>query len=186
MGKLKRIWIVLLIFVCATAHAQDNNIFIRSENNPELKVTINGYFGISLLTQYNSFIRYAFIQIKSTGEQKITYLSREQFLEQVQGKMVSKANPDKVNFLDLYKIDPESFENLWKLRYSEFPYDGDERSREKGWAGLDFAPTPAQWSFLSRNYGFSSFDQLLYGENMWKLVKDSQAQAWQAQYKSLK
>jgi hypothetical protein len=178
----------ILLFICIgfVSQAQDNNIFIRAENNPELKVTITGYFGISLLTQYDSFIRYAFIQIKMpSGEQKITYLSKEQFMAQITGKMTSKANPDKVNFLELYKIDPESFENLWKLRYSQFPYDGPN-ANEKGWAGLEFAPTPAQWAFLRKNYGYSSFEQLLYGEKMWELVKDSQAQAWQAQYKSLK
>jgi len=176
----------ILLFVCLgfAAQAQDNNIFIRAENNPELKVRIEGYFGISLMTNYDSFIRYAFIQIKyPSGEQRITYLSKDQFMAQVTGKMVSKANPDKINFLEKYKIDPESFENLWKLRYSAYPYEG---SMEKGWAGLDFAPTPAQWAFLKKNYGYGSFDQLLYGEKMWELVKDSQAQAWQAQYKSLK
>ena len=104
-------------------------------------------------------------------------------MAQITGKMASKANPDKINFLEKYKIDPESFENLWKLRYIDYPYEGN---MEKGWAGLDFAPTPAQWAFLKNNYGYASFDQLLYGEKMWELVKDSQAQAWQAQYKSLK
>ncbi|MCL2329305.1 MAG: hypothetical protein FWC39_12440 [Bacteroidetes bacterium] len=176
----------ILLFICLgfATQAQDNNIFIRAENNPELKVTIDAYFGISLMTQYDSFIRYAFIQIKRpSGEQKITYLSKDQFMAQITGKMASKANPDKINFLEKYKIDPESFENLWKLRYIDYPYEGN---MEKGWAGFDFAPTPAQWAFLKKNYGYGSFDQLLYGEKMWELVKDSQAQAWQAQYKSLK
>lgn len=179
--------IYVLFFVCfgATMQAQDNNIFIRAENNPELKITIDNQFGISLMTQYSSFIRYALVQTKSTGEQKITFLSKEQFMAQVTGKMASKANPDKVNLLELHKIDANSFEDLWKLRYSEFPFGG-ERSMEKGWAGYEFAPTPAQWSFLKKNYGYAACEQLLYGEKMWELVKDSQAQAWQSQYKSLK
>lgn len=177
--------VLVLIFSILTyvGIAQDNNIFIRKENNPELKVTVTGYFGISLMTSYTGFVRYGVIQIKSTGEQKLTWLSRDQFLQQASGQVVSKANPEKKNLLEDKEIMWQSFENLWKLRYAEYPYDGSE---EKGWAGLDFAPSDAQWSFLKRNYNYSKMDQFLYGEDMWRLVKDSQDPDWQNQYSSLK
>ena len=77
----------------------------------------------------------------------------------------------------------QSLENLWKLRYSEYPYDGNT---EKGWAGKDFVPSDSQWSFLKRNYHYSELSQFLYGEDMWRLVKDSQDPDWQNQYSSLK
>jgi hypothetical protein len=179
--------IILISILCLSGigFAQNNNIFIRKEDNPELKVTIDAYFGISLMTQYNGFIRYGYIQIKSTGETKITYLSQQQFMQQVTGQMISKANPNKINYLEQKVIMWQSFENLWKIRYAEYPYDGPNKL-EKGWAGRDMAPSEAQWKFLKQYYGYSNFDQFLYGENMWKLVKDSQDPAWQSQYSSLK
>ena len=175
--------IVFLLLFSLSGIGQDNNIFVRKENNPELKVTVTGYFGISLMTSYTGFIRYGYIQIKSTGAEKITWLSREQFIQQATGQTVSKANPDKKNYLEDYEIMWQSFENLWKLRYTEYPYEGNQ---EKGWAGRDFAPSDAQWSFLKRNYHYSKLDQFLYGDDMWKLVKDSQDPDWQNQYSSLK
>lgn len=179
-----RVVLVLLFMSLAYAGvAQDNNIFIRKENNPELKVTVTGYFGISLMTSYTGFIRYGFIQIKSTGEQQMTWLSRDQFIQQASGQTFSKANPEKKNLFEEKEIMWQSFENLWKLRYAEYPYDGNE---EKGWAGRDYAPSEAQWEFLKRNYNYSKMDQFLYGEDMWRLVKDSQDPDWQNQYSSLK
>lgn len=184
---MKKYSLLLILGLCIAffSNAQNNNIFINAEDNPELKVTIKAYFGIQLLTQHTGFVRYAYIQIKSTGEQKITYLTQQQFIEQVSGVMVSKANPDKINYLEKYQVMAHSFEELWKLRYTEFPYAG-ARSQEKGWAANDFAPSEAQWNFLKREYGYSNFEQLLYGENMWKLLQDSQKPAWQSQYTSLK
>ncbi|MBO7124222.1 MAG: hypothetical protein J6V74_00065, partial [Bacteroidales bacterium] len=92
--------IICLLLFSLSGVGQDNNIFVRKENNPELKVTVKGYFGISLMTSYTGFIRYGFIQIKSTGEEQITWLSREQFIQQATGQTVSKANPDKKNYLE--------------------------------------------------------------------------------------
>lgn len=180
----KRVIIMVLFALMAYGSiGQNNNIFVRKEDNPELKVTVTGYFGISLMTSYTGFIRYGYIQIKSTGEQQLTWLSRDQFLQQASGQVVSKANPEKKNLLEEKEIMWQSFENLWKLRYAEYPYDGTE---EKGWAGRDFAPSEAQWSFLKRNYNYSAMDQFLYGDDMWRLVKDSQDPDWQNQYSSLK
>ena len=184
--KAKHIYILAFLFSSLVAQAQNNNIFIRAEDNPELKVTLDAHFGISLMNSLDGgFIRYGFIQIKSTGESQITYLSQSDFIQQVTGQLKSKANPNQVNILEENKIMWKSFEELWKLRYREYPYGG-ARSTESGWAGRDFAPSEQQWIFLKRNYGYEKFTQFLYGENMWKLIKDSQDAGWQNQYKSLK
>ncbi|MBP5582966.1 MAG: hypothetical protein J6X43_03305, partial [Bacteroidales bacterium] len=53
--------IVFLLLFSLSGFGQDNNIFVRKENNPELKVTVTGYFGISLMTSYTGFIRYGYI-----------------------------------------------------------------------------------------------------------------------------
>ncbi|MCQ2606809.1 MAG: hypothetical protein MJ204_09790 [Bacteroidales bacterium] len=180
---VRNILVLLLASIALSGVAQNNNIFIQKENNPELRVTVTGYFGISLITTHMGFVRYGFIQIKSTGEQKITWLSREQFMSQVAGEMVSKANPEKKNLLEEKKISASTFDNLWKLRYAEYPYDG---SNEKGWAGKDFMPSDAQLAFLKRNYHYNGLDQFFYGEDMWRLIKDMQDPNWQNQYSSLK
>jgi len=183
----KCIKIILLLSLAVNGFAQDggNNVFIRKEDNPELKVTIKAYYGISLMTTYNGFIRYGYIQIKSTGEEQITYLTQSQFMQQVTGQEVSKANPTKINYLETKEIMWQSFENLWKIRYKEFPYEGAAKADE-GWAGMDFAPSVAQWNFLKKEYGYSKFTQFLYGDAMWRLVKDSQDPDWQNQYSSLR
>ena len=106
--------IVCLLLFSLSSLGQDNNIFVRKENNPELKVTVTGYFGISLMTTYTGFVRYGFIQIKSTGEEKITWLSREQFIQQATGQTISKANPDKKNFLEEKEIIIEGYDEILK------------------------------------------------------------------------
>ncbi|MFO7868238.1 MAG: hypothetical protein R6U95_02945 [Bacteroidales bacterium] len=183
---VKKIFVaVLFISVTCGVFAQRNNIFVPKGEDAESKITVTSYFGISLLTSYNGFIRYGYIQKRSTGEEKITYLSRQEFIQQISGQQESEANPEKKNYLAEYKIKWETFENLWKLRYSEYPYDGP-RSDEKGWAGRDFAPSEAQWDFLRKNYNYKKFTQFLYGEDMWRLLKDSQDPNWQRQYSSLR
>ncbi|MBQ4215987.1 MAG: hypothetical protein II663_06920, partial [Bacteroidales bacterium] len=57
----KRIIIMVLFALMAYGSmGQNNNIFVRKEDNPELKVTVTGYFGISLMTSYTGFIRYGY------------------------------------------------------------------------------------------------------------------------------
>jgi len=177
--------LALFCVMSIVGYSQNNDVLIRKEDNPELKVTIDAYFGISLMTTYSGFIRYGFIQVKSTGETQITYLTQSQFMQMVTGQEKSKANPEKINFLEQKEIMWQSFENLWKLRYSEYPYEGPQ-STEEGWAGRDFAPSVAQWNFLKQQYGYSNFNQFLYGDAMWRLVKDSQDPNWQRQYSSLR
>lgn len=177
--------IAFFCVISAMGYSQNNDVFVRKEENPELKTTIDAYFGISLMTTYSGFIRYGFIQIKSTGETQITYLTQSQFMQMVTGQEKSKANPERINFLEQKEIMWQSFENLWKLRYSEYPYEGPQ-STEKGWAGRDFAPSVAQWNFLKQHYGYSNFNQFLHGDDMWRLVKDSQDPNWQRQYSSLR
>src|SRR5690606_20540600 len=89
--------LALFCVMSIVGYSQNNDVLIRKEDNPELKVTIDAYFGISLMTTYSGFIRYGFIQVKSTGETQITYLTQSQFMQMVTGQEKSKANPEKIN-----------------------------------------------------------------------------------------
>lgn len=176
-------FIIVCIGISLSSFSQGGPVLVPRGESPQSQITIDAFFGISLMTTYSGFIRYGFIQISSTGETQITYLSQSDFMQQVTGQQRSRANPEGVNFLEQKLIMWQSFENLWKLRYAEYPYEG---STEKGWAGRDFAPSVAQWNFLKQNYGLSSFSQFIYGDAMWRLVKDSQDPQWQRQYSSLR
>jgi len=179
------IFTIILICIATLGFSQNSNILVPKTQESQKEDVIQAYFGISLLTSYNGFIRYGYIQIKPNGETKISYLTRQEFIYQVTGQERSKANPDGKNLLAEKQIKWDTFEDLWKLRYTEYPYDGP-RSKEQGWAGRDFAPSVAQWDFLKKNYGYQKFTQFLYGEDMWRLVKDSQDPNWQNQYSSLR
>ena len=62
------LFVVLLALLAFSATAQDNNVFIEKDHNPELKVTVTGYFGISLMTTYTGFVRYGYIQPRGLPE----------------------------------------------------------------------------------------------------------------------
>ena len=57
------LFVVLLALLAFSATAQDNNVFIEKDHNPELKVTVTGYFGISLMTTYTGFVRYGYMSL---------------------------------------------------------------------------------------------------------------------------
>lgn len=162
-----------------------SQVLIPKSKNPEPYYKNEWYFGISLMTSYNSFVRFGFIKIHEDGRTEITTMTEQTWIRQVTGQQASKANQNKENLLEKYEVKWDTFDELWKIRYSEYPYEG-QKKMEKGWAGKMFAPSDNQWKFLKDNYNYSALSEFLYGENMWKLLQDVQDPAWQAQYSSLK
>lgn len=160
-------------------------VLVPKSKNPEPYYKNQWYFGISIMTSYSGFVTYGIIKIHEDGRKEITNLTESNFIMQVTGQQPSKANPERINFLEKYEIKWQTFGDIWKIRYAEFPYEG-QRKMETGWSGKPVCPSDGQWSFLTSNYGYSALSQFLYGDNMWKLLKDMQDPAWQAQYSSLR
>lgn len=179
--------VLALLFLCVAfvTTAQDNPFFKRKTGNEEPFYKNKWYFGISLATTYNGFVRYGIIKVPETGPTEVAWFTKEMFVRQLSGVYASKANPEKINYMEKYLIKWDVFDELWKVRYSEYPYQATQ-TMPPGWAGKMSCPSDAQWSFLKQNYGFGSFNDYIFGDNLWKFLKDVQDPAWQAQYSSLK
>lgn len=180
------LFIALLLWASTQAIAQGGDLgFVRKTGQERDFYKNEWHFCISLMTSYTGFVRYGVLKIHEDGKREVTWLSRDSFLEQAAGHNPSKANPNKTNFWELNQIYIETLDLLWKIRYSEYPYD-DEKKMETGWAGKSFCPSDAQWAFLKKKYDFGLMSDLIYGENLWNLLRDVQDQQWQAQYSSMK
>jgi hypothetical protein len=142
------------------------------------------YFGISILENSSGeTVRYGIIRVSPNGDTKITYVIKQQFLIQVAGHMESKANPDNINLWQQNKVNWKALDLLWKLKFSEYPYD--RREDTEGWANLTYGPSPGQLRFLSK-YGIKkSISEFIYGENMFQLLKDILSPEWQYNYSML-
>lgn len=181
----KIIALYLFVLFSISAFSQDQ-IFIRKTEKQEPYYKNEWYFGISLVASTSGeMVRYGFVKIHEDGHKEYTWLTKKNFLLQVTGQQPSKANKQQENLLEKYQIKWETFGDLWKLRYSEWPYD-DARRQEVGWAGKMFVPSDSQWDFLKENYNYTALTDFLYGENMWKLLQDIQDPNFGAQYSSRK
>ncbi|MFQ3579036.1 MAG: hypothetical protein SNJ71_02715 [Bacteroidales bacterium] len=186
MNYISKILLLVILLVCGVQSFAQEEIILKRKEGPTPNYYNNQwFFGISLMTSYTGFVRFGYIKIHEDGRKEITWLTKQNFIKQATGQMFSKANKDSTNYFEKFKIKWETLDELWKLRYSEFPYY-DPNVRETGWAGKINSPSPAQWDFLKKNYGYSDFNQFLYGDNMWKLLSDCQDPAWQTHYSSLK
>jgi hypothetical protein len=185
MREASIVFLLIALFKLG-AYSQQNDIFKAKTGNEEPYYKNEWHFGLSLATSSSGgMVRLGWIKIHEDGRQEIQWLTQRNFVMQASGQQPSRANPDRVNYFEKYQIRWDVFDILWKLRYSEWPYD-DERRQEQGWSGKMFVPSDAQWEYLGRNYGYSALSDFLHGENMWKLLQDVQDGNWVSQYSSLK
>ncbi len=141
------------------------------------------YLGFNLVqTMYGEMVHYGIARVFTDGEVEITYLTRRNFLLQITGQQISDANPDKKDFFEEHKINYLIMNNLWMLRYSEYPYRSQDY--EFGWAKKTYGPSEAQINFLKK-YGFKHIDSFIYGDNAFRLLKDMMNLEWVNNYKSL-
>lgn len=182
---MKKILFITIILFTISGYVISQPIFIPKTGKEEPYYKNKWFFGISLTTTYSGFVKYGFVKIHEDGREEITWLTQKNFIMQVTGQQPSKANPNKENLLEKYEIKWDTFQELWKIRYQEYPYETTE-TMPPGWAGKMSIPTDAQWAFLKQNYNYSALTQFLHGENLWKLLKDMQDPNWVAQYSSLK
>lgn len=127
------------------------------------------------------------------------YLSPDQFVLQAQGIMSSKANPEGRDLIaeyeiescvsmldsieDVYVVQCNPIDNLWKLRYKSDP-DMGIGAGEAGWSNRELAPSDGQLQMLSQ-YGIRHVTHFAWGENAFQLLKDVANPAWVANYRGL-
>ncbi len=127
-------------------------------------------------------------------------LSRSQFFRQVQGRTFSKANQDADDLFRTYDLrrctlskdsmelgyfltDCSAFDDLWKLRFQDYPLKTQEGQQESiGWSEMPMKPSDRQMLLLG-GYGMKYPMDLVIGENMFRLLHDLGDPEWVANYK---
>lgn len=142
------------------------------------------YFGFKIIGNgMGELVSYGIMRVSPNGETEVTYMTKGNFFLQVAGFQESKANPEKINYWRTKEIDARITSKLWKLKYSEYPYQRNEDT--EGWAGLKYSASPGQIRFLSK-YGVKKvISEFIYGENFFQLLKDMQSPEWQYEYSLL-
>jgi hypothetical protein len=159
------------------------------------------YFGFSLSTGAHSALYSCFTVKVFKGEViGVEGLTGESFIKQATGITESRANPDSIDFFEEYRVtscmkmkDPETgrirrpcdpFGQLWKLRYSKFPFHSREAiDRGEGWSKNEFKPSPGQLAILS-DYGITHTTGMCYGESAFRLLRDINDPLWVQKYQS--
>jgi hypothetical protein len=156
-----------------------NNVIAQQFPQDTSKIT-KKYFGLSLQPNFQGLITFAIIEISDKGVVNRIFLNRRDWLHQMIGIQESIANTEGKNLLKEAGIDgPDILDELWKLRYSEPPYDGS--TPEKGWAGKPRMATDGQIEML-KQFGITTINDYFYGEDMLKLLKSMNDPGWVADY----
>lgn len=145
--------------------------------------TYKSYFGFNLVqTMYGGMVHFGIARVNADGTEEYRFCSRHIWLLEVSGHIYSEANTDTVNLFLKYDINPRMVAELWKLRYSEYPYKSQTESL--GWAQKPYGPSDAQLAFLKK-YGFKTISSFIYGEKAFQLLKDMMDPDWVSNYMNL-
>jgi len=141
------------------------------------------YFAISLQPNYQGLITYAIIDVNNKGQVvNRTFYGLVNWMHQIVGLQKSVANPEGKNLLKEAGIEgPEVVGELWKLRYSESPYDGSPN--EKGWAAKPRMPSEGQMQMLAK-FGIHTINDYVYGQALYDLLNAMEDPAWVSEYQN--
>lgn len=157
-------------------------------------------FGVSLNTGLNNQLYTLFIVKEFEGKViQSDPITREQFVLQAQGIVPSPANPGQENLFRKYEVkmcipdgpdtigrylqDCPVFDDLWKIRFWEYPFRLVEGQHPgKGWAEKREAPSARQLLLLT-DYGMLHLTDIARGENAFRLLRDVGDSAWVDNYR---
>ncbi len=126
-------------------------------------------------------------------------LSRENFIRQAQGRAFSAANPDAEDLFRKFGVqqctlppdsaamgfltDCSTLDNLWKLRYWEYPLRTEAGQRTaKGWSEKPLSPSQRQLEILG-HYGLKFTNGLIIGAELFHLLRDMGDPQWVNSYR---
>lgn len=144
------------------------------------------YFGFSLIeNSMGGLIHLVLYKPEQDGTHKVKQLTKDDFIAQASGKQESIANPNGIDFFKKFQIDdPSVMDNLWRLRYKEYPYFTNQQM-EPGWSANDsipFLPTESQMQILQK-FGLYRINDIIYGENAFRLLSLIGKPEWVLSYK---
>jgi hypothetical protein len=152
----------------------------------EEKIETEYYFGFNLIENISGgMVHLAIIKPGDYRSRRVKLLTKDGFIAQASGKQQSLANPQKVNFFEKFEIkNPNIIDDLWRLRYKEYPYFTSEKM-EPGWSTNDsipFLPTEAQMQILNK-FGLERMSDYIMGDDAFKLLKLMEQPEWINSYK---
>jgi len=170
------------MFCSLWANAQNAEEYLSFGENADDQDT--DFLGFCLLPGSNLLERFVEIHINSDGSLKYTYLTMDGFVNRAAGRERCAANTKSANYFKNFGIkNPGIVADLWKLRYTEYPYYG---SNEQGWSTNDSIPTlpsEAQMAILKR-YGINKISDYCYGLMAFMLLHDMENPEWITKYKN--
>jgi len=200
----RNILIILFVSIAISSSSQINTF---GEEGDE--TATNFVFAIKLMPSLNGNLVQVAVKLKDSEDPKsVEYLTFNGFARQIAGYESSKANPNKENLIEKYnvfEVPSEATEkgnseiifytvkktevilnNLWRLKYSEYPYFSMERNSDKGWAkhqdiNITWLPSDSQMNIL-RQYGINELSEFIEGEDAMRLLKDVRDREWQNRY----
>lgn len=158
-------------------------------------------FGLSLQPTSDGQL-FSFFLVRTKGDLILDTrpITREMFVKQAQGRATSLANADGKDLFAQYDIKacylpPDSvamgysvrdcsvLDDLWKLRYWEYPQhvQGGPKAMT-GWAAMPLRPSDRQFSILG-GYGMKHLAGLIYGDGVFRLLKDMSDPGWVGNYR---
>jgi hypothetical protein len=158
------------------------------------------YFGVRIAMGPNSELS-NFVAFRYSGygvlREKRNY-TKNDFIKIIAGEWPSHFNPTQQNLFEANNIvggvqkDQQLrlsqpycpvLDSLWKLRFSDFPYN---TGKEKGWSKGLYKPSSIQEQYLSQRYHFQQMDfEYIVDTNFWNLLRDASSVNWIATYKAL-
>jgi hypothetical protein len=209
---LRRYFHIVPVFLCLLAAG----IFVQS--SPPA-TTYHDELGFSLMPGANSSPVSFYIIRKFDDPARViqaTNISKGEFMAIGVGWGDNPANPNHENLFDKYDVVNCGYHNdtvihrvffkggfgcnplddLWRLAYSEYPYNGPQTSGSgqnqsvgnpigpgPGWARDPLKPSEGQQNIL-QSYGPVFWNDIIHGENAFHLLHDMQDPDWVNRYKS--
>ena len=201
---MKKLIITLIIIFTHLLNFSQINTFGKKEEKVQ-----EFFFAIRLMpNQTGNLVQVAIIKENFSDKDDVTFLTLKSWARQFAGFETSKANPDRINMIknnEIFDIPPnvagigeseieyytinktsELLNNLWRLRYSEYPYFNPGKNTDKGWAKhpdpkITWLPSENQLQIL-RIYGIENLNDFIIGDNAIQLLKDVRNNDWQRRY----
>lgn len=170
-------------------------VFIATSSRAQYQSPKKVYFAIGLFTSaHSSMITYAFVTMMGDRFVSAEVVRKDRFMYAAFGHWPSPANLKRENLFEKYNVDScylikegskvkgyyaYPFDQLWKIRFFENPYEYDQ----KGWSQGQYSPSVAQKQFLKKEYGINNIlTQYIYGDTLFKLLRNVQSPAWIIEY----
>lgn len=185
---IRSAYIFLLLITPLFSLAQTGDNGIRNE------------FALSLNPSHSHLVSYAIVQVKNGNIVGSMPLSENDFMRQASGESISPANPERKNLFIEHQVDScwvlydsiyysygkkkyvgydcIPLNLLWKLKYKAHPSKYDDT----GWSDGYYAPDSQQMAYLQKAYGIIMINDYIYGEKLWRLLREIQIPEWQRFY----